>query len=157
MLGALLLMALPFVIDGGDLERQPPLLVQDQAVCQEAVAEIKESRRLLRNTLVTGGLVAFANLGLDLGSTAWFDHRYACRNAGPGQLCLVEWNTLNPTSVGLIASEIGITLAITGASYLFDRTGHRGWATFMRWLGVSVGTVRAGWNVYQGLRIESTR
>lgn len=140
--------------NGGDVGKRA--IPTPPADCLSAWVEVQESRRLIRNTAVTGGLVTFAAM-LDVGSTAWFDHRYACRDSAPGQLCLVEWNSLTPTSLGLVAAKVGVVILATGVSWLADKSGHRTWATIARWLGVAAGVIPAAWNIHKGLQVEQAR
>lgn len=146
---------LTFILDGGDLEQQRAVPAPP-ADCAQATAEVRESRRLIRNTAVTFGAAVAAAMA-DVASTAWADHRYACRATPSGQPCLVEWNTLTPTSLGLVAGKFGQAAAFTGLAYWLDRRGHEGWAKAVRWVAVAAGVLPAAWNVHQGLKVERAR
>jgi hypothetical protein len=115
--------AYAFVIDGGDVERQVTL----PADCATAVEQVRESRRLLRNAALTFGIGSLAG-AFDIGTTAYVDNKRALNECPPGSdQCFVEWNTLTPTSLGLVAAKFGLAVLFTGLEYVADRWAPQRW------------------------------
>lgn len=63
----------------------------------------------------------------DVATTAYFKHRFACKDALPGQPCIVEENKAFPLTVGLVAGKVAYIAIGTALEYLADRTHHPFW------------------------------
>lgn len=119
------------------------------ADCTQAVAEVRESRRLLRNTGFALSTFVITD-AFDVATTAKFKHDFACRDTRPGQICLVEDNAAFPITAGLVAGKVGLIAAKTVVYYLLDRAYGRTKARWIRWardlflVGANVPPVYAG-------------
>lgn len=99
--------------------------------CADAVAQVVESRRLVRNAFFAFS-VSFTAQMLDVATTAKAKHDLGCIGHDP---CLVEENKLFPITAGLVAGKAAWVVISVVLEYVVDRwIGPRpGWLGWLHW------------------------